>query len=256
MNLSNSSSLNFLDLPNEILLLIFNKLNTVDVFYSLIDINDRFNQLLFSSLDISHLDMTTMSMESYYDCAFSIDDALLARIYKELSPRIPHELTQLIVEENSMEYILKNTTCPKLHSLSLVNFQEETLLQSLTGNSILRLLLAQQITHLTIDVPYDPQIESYEVLSNVFPLILSLCERLVYLNIAQVYSDRNAFISTDNLSPLNCVPTTLTTLKINVATFDDCLYLVEYLKSLSTLIVNAKKIALKLTNIRNTVNNN
>ncbi|CAF1522682.1 unnamed protein product [Adineta ricciae] len=107
-------------------------------------------------------------------------------------------------------------------------------------------------TYLTIDVPYDPQIESYEVLSNVFPLILSLCERLVYLNIGQVYSDRNAFISTDNLSPLNCVPTTLTTVNINVATFDDCLYLVEYLKSLSTLIVNVKKIALKLSNIRNT----
>jgi hypothetical protein len=38
MNISTNNNLNILDLPNEILLIIFNKLNKVDVLYSLVDI--------------------------------------------------------------------------------------------------------------------------------------------------------------------------------------------------------------------------
>jgi hypothetical protein len=43
MDTSNDNQLNILDLPNEILLNIFNKLNTVDVLYSLVDVNKRFD---------------------------------------------------------------------------------------------------------------------------------------------------------------------------------------------------------------------
>ncbi|CAF5114396.1 unnamed protein product, partial [Rotaria magnacalcarata] len=41
---------NIIDLPNEILLIIFNKLNTVDLLYSLVDINGRFEGLVFDLL--------------------------------------------------------------------------------------------------------------------------------------------------------------------------------------------------------------
>jgi len=44
MNISTNNNLNILDLPNEILLMIFKKLNMVDVLYSLVDITQRFDQ--------------------------------------------------------------------------------------------------------------------------------------------------------------------------------------------------------------------
>jgi hypothetical protein len=45
--LNNNKKINILDLPNEVLFAIFNKLNMTDVFYSLADINQQLNQLIF-----------------------------------------------------------------------------------------------------------------------------------------------------------------------------------------------------------------
>ena len=133
MNTSNNNNLNILDLPNEILLIIFNKLNTIDALYSLVDVNERFDQLVLGSLDIRNLDMTSMTMKSYYDRTFSINNCILDRICEKSLPQIYHRLTKLTVEQDSMERILLPVNCPQLDSLSLVNFQEEILLQYLTG---------------------------------------------------------------------------------------------------------------------------
>ena len=63
MNISNNNHLNILDLPNEILFIIFNKLNMVDVLYSLVDVNQRFDQLVLDPLYIRNLDMTIYDHE-------------------------------------------------------------------------------------------------------------------------------------------------------------------------------------------------
>jgi hypothetical protein len=52
------SNKDILDLPDEMLLAIFNKLNMIDVFYSLVDINERFNRLIFDPFSIHNLDLT------------------------------------------------------------------------------------------------------------------------------------------------------------------------------------------------------
>ncbi len=130
MNTSNNNHLNILDLPNEILLKIFNKLNMVDVLYSLVDVNKRFDQLLLNPLYIRHLDMTT---KSCFDRTFSIDNQVLNRICFEILPRIHQQIKQLTLESHSMKSILLAVNYPELYSLSLVNFQEEILFQYLTG---------------------------------------------------------------------------------------------------------------------------
>ncbi|CAF4563338.1 unnamed protein product, partial [Rotaria magnacalcarata] len=58
MNASNNNDINILDLPDEILLIILRKLDMVDVFYSLVNLNKRFNQLVLEPLYIDHLDLT------------------------------------------------------------------------------------------------------------------------------------------------------------------------------------------------------
>ncbi len=133
MNNSNSTHLNMLDLPNEILLINFKKLNMVDVLCSLVDINQRFDQLVLNPPYIRDLDMTIMTFKSAIDITFSIDNQVLSRIYEKILPRIYHQVNKLTVEPNSMERILRPMNYPQLYSLTLVNFQEEALYQYLKG---------------------------------------------------------------------------------------------------------------------------
>jgi len=135
--MSNNSHLNILDLPNEILLIIFNELNMVDVLYSFVDINVRFNRLILDPLYIRHLDLTINSSSNGIS---SIDNLVLDRICKTILPQIHHQVNKLTVESHSMECVLLSLDYPQLYSLSLVGFQEETFFQHFTGIKITRLL--------------------------------------------------------------------------------------------------------------------
>jgi hypothetical protein len=128
-----NNHLNILDLPDEILLIILKKINTIDLLHSLVDVNQRFDRLAFDSLNVRDLDMSNvMNINSLYDQA-SIDIPVLARICEKILPRIHHQVHKLSVEQHSMPQILLAGNYPQLYSLSLINFQEEILYQYLTG---------------------------------------------------------------------------------------------------------------------------
>ncbi|CAF4062050.1 unnamed protein product, partial [Rotaria sordida] len=188
------------------------------------NVNERFAQLIFDRLYIQNFDITVMTMNSFYDRTFSVHEQVLSRIYENILPKIHDQIKKLAIEQHSIERIL-TFNYSQLYSLSLVNFKEEILFQYLIDYSILRDLLTQQITHLNIDIQNDKISELSEISSNIFILILCLCKRLINLNFCQLFSYRNSSISIYKLPKTNCTSSTLTELKINVATFDDCLYL-------------------------------
>jgi hypothetical protein len=129
-NNSNNDHHNILDLPDEILFIIFKKLNTIDVFYSFGDVNRQFNRLALDSLYIRHLDMTTLrNIKSEYDQISSIDAHILSKICVKLVPRIHHQVHKLTVQQDSIQQILHATNYPQLYSLSLISFQQEILYQ-------------------------------------------------------------------------------------------------------------------------------
>jgi hypothetical protein len=133
MNNSNNNHLNILDLPDEVLFLIFKELNTIDVFHSFVDVNRRFDRLVLDSLYIRDLSMINiMNIDSLYDQT-SIDTQVLTRICEKILPRIHHHVQKLTVEQYSMQTILLAANYPQLYSLSLINFHEEILYQYLTG---------------------------------------------------------------------------------------------------------------------------
>jgi hypothetical protein len=133
MNKSINVQHNILDLSDEVLFIIFKKLKMIDAFYSLTDVNQRFNRLALDSLYIRHLDMTTITtMNSFYNQISSIDPQLLSKIYQKILPRI-YEVYKLTVEQDSMKQILLAANYPRLYSLSLRNFEEEIIYQYLTG---------------------------------------------------------------------------------------------------------------------------
>ncbi|CAF3492767.1 unnamed protein product [Rotaria socialis] len=234
--------LNILDLPNEILFIIFNKLNMVDVLYSFVGINQRFDQLVFDPFYIRNLNMTFVTMKSFYDRMYSINNHVLDKICKNVLPKMYHQINELIVEQNSMERVIHNINYPQLYSLTLLDFSKNALFNHLTSNKILRKLLIEQITHLKVDINYESVEPSSETLAKMFALILSLCKQLIKLNFCKWI--HRALYCTFKLSPINFRSSTLTALKVNVKSFDDCLYLLDgRLNCLSKLSIGITIIA-------------
>ncbi|CAF5151110.1 unnamed protein product, partial [Rotaria magnacalcarata] len=114
MKISNNKHLNILDVPNEILLIIFNNLNVVDVLYSLVNVTQRFDQLILEPFYTHSLDMTSMTMKSYFDRIYSIDSQLLDRICQNILPRIHRQVHELIVEQHSMAQVIHTINYPQL----------------------------------------------------------------------------------------------------------------------------------------------
>ncbi|CAF4454471.1 unnamed protein product, partial [Rotaria socialis] len=84
----------------------------------------------------------------------------------------------------------------------------------------------------------------------MFALILSISKCLIDLTFTERIQ-----ISFSNLPSASCVSSTLTKLKINVSTFDDCLYLLDgRLQHLSILIIDIDEISDSSSNIDNTKN--
>lgn len=126
MNISNINQPTMSDLPNEILFIIINKLNIGDIVYSLLDLDERFAQFVYDPIYIQNLDITDMTMNSYYKRSFSVHEQVLSRICENLLPKIRNQIKKLVIEQQSIERILTFNYC-QLYSLSLVNFNEDTL---------------------------------------------------------------------------------------------------------------------------------
>ncbi|CAF0898444.1 unnamed protein product [Rotaria sordida] len=214
----------------------------VDVLYSFVDVNRRFNRLAFDSLYIRDLNLTNiMTINSLYDQTSSVDIQVLSRIFEKVLCQIHHRVYKLTVEGYSMKQILRTANYPQLYSLSLLNFEEKILYQYLRDDLILRHLLTKQITHLNIDIKKTKNSCS-KTSSKIFALILSLCKKLIVLNFGDMFLKRKYFGTCFYLLWKRYIPSTLVKLKINVATLTDCLYLLDGpLVCLSTLIINVEQ---------------
>ena len=110
------------------------------------------------------------------------------------------------------------------------------------GDSILRDLLAKQITHVNIDIKAI-RVEDWRIVAEIFQLILSLCERLIDLNFCNMFLENKCSTSVHLLPDGERMSSTLRKLKINVESFVDCLYLLDgRLDCLSTLIIHVNEI--------------
>ena len=122
---------------------------------------------------------------------------------------------------------------------------------SILDNKIVRKLL-EQIEYLEIDINNEPTKSSPETLLAIFTLLLSSCKRLIKLNFG--YFFHRLPVCTFDLSSTTLKCSTLSSLKINVKTFDDCLFLLEgRLNCLSKLIINVQIISSISGTIDNTV---
>jgi hypothetical protein len=111
----NRSSVNLLDLPDEILLMILKKLDNIDVLYSLLDINN-------GRLDILAQDNTFTNIL----CFVSINDiCLIDGFCNYILPRIHHNVKGFILDPVLMGRILLATDYPNLTKLMICRFDQE-----------------------------------------------------------------------------------------------------------------------------------
>ncbi|CAF1220486.1 unnamed protein product [Adineta steineri] len=124
----NCRTAHLLDLSDEILLIILKKLDSVDVLYSLLNVNKRLDQMARSVNNTKFLN-------------FSMNNVQLNRFCCEILPQIHHNIVELTLDIFSMERILLACEYPNLTVIVLTNFLPDILLQYLTEFSLTSYLL-------------------------------------------------------------------------------------------------------------------
>lgn len=121
-------TIDLLDLPDEILLIIFNKLGSFDVLYSLLNSTQRLDRIARNIYSKS----INFSIEFSDGQVCPIDSAKLDRFYIEILPEIHDRIQMMTLEGTNVEHIL-SSQFPNLHTLVLVGFSPDILLNYFQG---------------------------------------------------------------------------------------------------------------------------
>jgi hypothetical protein len=112
--------MSILDLPAEILLTIFKKLNDFDVLYSLVGINRKIDNVACDINFTRALDLTTVSSDEADDVK---NKAILDRFCMHILPRIHDNVECLTVQACFLQRVLYAGNYLNLHKLTLVNLE-------------------------------------------------------------------------------------------------------------------------------------
>ncbi len=112
------------DLPDEILLTIFKKLDNISLLNSLMRVNRRLNTIVCDSIFTSHL--TLMKKQLSDDSVHSLSDSILDRFCSQILPEIHCQIKWLDLEASSMERIFLAADYPNLCGLGLFDISIET----------------------------------------------------------------------------------------------------------------------------------
>jgi hypothetical protein len=127
-------TLHFLDLPDEILLMIMEKLGSKDVLYSLLGVNKRLDQMARSIENTKCIDFVTASsnIRSHTPSHFNLD-----RFCNEILPQIHHNVEEFRLDLFSMKHILRACKYPNLRMIVIDDFLALSNLQDLPGKESL-----------------------------------------------------------------------------------------------------------------------
>lgn len=127
------SNVRFLDLPNEILFIIFKKLDNMEVLYSLYGIDHQRLDFFLQHETFAHtLNFTCTTL---IDDVLPIADIMFNRFCIDILPKMNHCVRSLIVESGSMERVLLAGDYPNLTQLQIFNFDEEVVARYFTGKN-------------------------------------------------------------------------------------------------------------------------
>lgn len=122
------------DLPDEILIYIFKKLDNVEVLYSLMDVNRRFNRIVYEKIFTRDL-----CLGQY--CPFSksvvpLPVSILDHYCSKILPTIGDRIKSLLLEGSSIERVLRASYYPNLNNLTLLNITGEMAVSLFFGTGL------------------------------------------------------------------------------------------------------------------------
>jgi hypothetical protein len=118
------------NIPDEILLLILNRLTNIEVLYSLIGVNVRLDKIASDSTFTEYLTLMKPSLNGVIN---SLDNSILDRFSSKMLPKIHHKIKWFNLESSSIERILLAADYPNLHGLSLFNIEHEIVVRLFGG---------------------------------------------------------------------------------------------------------------------------
>ncbi|CAF1146455.1 unnamed protein product [Rotaria sordida] len=233
----NQCNINLLDLPTEILITIFKKLDNIDILYSLFDVNNqRLDKIIKENICIHTLNFVSTTLT---DDTLSISDRILDRFCMNILPRIHYNIKSIVLNSLSMERILRVAGYPNLSELKIFNFNGKIVSHYLTVESPLRRIFQRQITDLILVFENSfNEISCEHYSTDIYGFIFKFFENLKHLSIIGSYSKNFPPLILCNLPSTTYYSSTLYKLCIHVMCYDDLLALLDgRLKQLNTLNV-------------------
>ncbi|CAF1328519.1 unnamed protein product [Rotaria sordida] len=120
------------DLPDEILLIIFKKLDNFAILYSLIGVNKRLHKIAHDPDFTRHL---TLFKHLKYASVSALPDSTLSRFCLQIVPEIHHKIKWLNVEPASMEHIFLAKNYPNLYGLGVYGIDVSSAISLFTVES-------------------------------------------------------------------------------------------------------------------------
>ncbi|CAF3411703.1 unnamed protein product [Rotaria sp. Silwood2] len=227
------SSIHLNNLPDEILLIIFNKLNNATLLYSLLGVNKRLNKILYDSIFTNHLSL--LRRQSNHLIAFRslsshliypLVDQILDRFCTEILSEIHDKIEWLDLESSSMERILLATNYPHLSGLRLYNIQAEKAVHLFSDKTCFTDTLKKQIVSLIIDIDTNGEQRSTKdinviLFTHIFNIFTNL--RSLRFGLSSIWYQLLLF----STPPSTIISSKLLELHVSLQHFTDCLYLVD-----------------------------
>ncbi|CAF4539221.1 unnamed protein product [Rotaria sp. Silwood2] len=210
------------DLPDEILLIIFKKLDNLEVLYSFQGVNERLNKIIHDPIFTCRLSFLKWSFNK---CINKFSSALiLNKFCSQTLPKINTKIKWLDLESESMKNILDAVDYPNLYALGLYNIEEETAESLFTDERLISSIFKNQITKLIISI--DPNKKKLYTMKNICIYIFTIFINLTHLIFNDASYENNARLLFD-IPSSSFSSSSLLVLNIKVQTFAMCLYLLD-----------------------------
>ncbi|CAF3535389.1 unnamed protein product [Rotaria socialis] len=253
------SNVSILDLPDEILLTIFKKLNNIDLLYSLMGISQKLDRFACDFYFTKDVDLTTVSSN---DTSNSRLNVMVDRFCTYILPRIHNNVACLSVQASLFQRILHSSNYPNLRKLTLINLDIDTashMFNSTFVNFFDRQVVVEQlfsfvyflekslfirsykhqISHLVVKICDGFRCRPIEIIiAQTYVAIFTWLSNIQYLNLDGIDGNRYSRRLLRGLSSMRCYSSSVAHLRIRIHNFDDCLCLLDgRLSRLHTLIV-------------------
>ncbi|CAF3368229.1 unnamed protein product [Rotaria sp. Silwood1] len=223
------------DVPDEILLIIFKKLNNFDLLYYFHGIkNKRLNNIIHDPIFTTSLNFVKWSSHKFLNKLSS--NVILNRFCLQILPDISMKIKWFYLESSSAKNILRTANYPNLYGLGLYNIKEKTARRLFNDESLSSGIFKKQITRLIITTPKEKNY--WLTIVKMCNCIFSIFNKLTHLRFSES--------SYENYVPLlfdfpsrRFSSSSLLVLNIKIQHFSQLLYVLDgRFSQLHTLIVD------------------